>query len=328
MIPLLSLFCGCGGLDQGFVRHGFRPLLALDCDPSAVDTYNRNLPSVAVEADLAGISSDAVRELWEERSDVPPRGIVGGPPCQAFSSSNVSDTRWDPRKRLTHNYAKIVNDFSEDGELDFFLFENVPGLLSDRHRRHYDRLRKTVGPKFFVSAFLLDAKDYGVAQTRKRLFVLGINRDLYTREFQPPPPLRTKKYKTVREAIGHLPEPSYFERGADAASFPAHPNHWTMRPRSHRFTEGIKDRSNKTRSFRVLDWDRPSWTVAYGNREVHLHPNGNRRLSVYEAMLLQGFPPKFRLSGSLSAQYRLVSDSVPPPVAGVLARHIRQQSSL
>jgi DNA (cytosine-5)-methyltransferase 1 len=74
----------------------------------------------------------------------------------------------------------------------------------------------------------------------------------------------------------------------------------------------------------VLDWDSASRTVAYGHREVHVHPSGKRRLSVYEAMLLQGFPQNYRLFGNLSQQITLVSDAVPPPVGRALAERIRE----
>jgi DNA (cytosine-5)-methyltransferase 1 len=69
----------------------------------------------------------------------------------------------------------------------------------------------------------------------------------------------------------------------------------------------------------VLEWGKPSWTVAYGHREVHIHPSGKRRLSIYEAMLLQGFRSDYVLNGNLSDQIRLVSDAVPPPLAAALA---------
>ena len=78
----------------------------------------------------------------------------------------------------------------------------------------------------------------------------------------------------------------------------------------------------KGRPFRVLEWGKPSWTVAYGHREVHIHPSGKRRLSIYEAMLLQGFRPDYVLGGNLSDQIRLVSDAVPPPLARALAESI------
>jgi len=98
-----------------------------------------------------------------------------------------------------------------------------------------------------------------------------------------------------------------------------------MTPRSSRFRDGsLKDGHKNGRSFRVLKWNRPSWTVAYGHREVHVHPNRKRRLSVYEAMRLQGFPSTYRLWGTLSDQLRLVSDAVPPPLANSLAEAVRE----
>lgn len=97
-----------------------------------------------------------------------------------------------------------------------------------------------------------------------------------------------------------------------------------MTPKSSRFRNGqLVEGQVNGRAFRVLSWDRPSWTVAYGHREVHIHPHGHRRLSVYEAMLLQGFPKDYRLFGTLSDQIRLVSDAVPPPLASALAESIR-----
>ena len=78
------------------------------------------------------------------------------------------------------------------------------------------------------------------------------------------------------------------------------------------------------RSFRRLKWDQPSPTVAYGHREIHVHPSGRRRLSIYEAMLLQGFPDEFVLEGNLSAQVEQVSNAVPPPLARSLATAIKE----
>jgi DNA (cytosine-5)-methyltransferase 1 len=122
--------------------------------------------------------------------------------------------------------------------------------------------------------------------------------------------------------IGELPEPMRFARGHSPSEFGLPANHWCMNPRSPKF--GADAASGKGRSFRRLDWDKPSWTVAYGNREVHVHPNGKRRLSVYEAMLLQGFPTSYELRGTLSDQIRLVSDAVPPPLAQAIATSVER----
>jgi endonuclease III len=128
--------------------------------------------------------------------------------------------------------------------------------------------------------------------------------------------------KTVRDAIGHLPRPTFFTRGLTASQISFHPNHWTMNPRSPKFG----NRANgKGRSFRRLKWNKPSLTVAYGNREIHVHPDGDRRLSVLEAMLLQGFPQSYRLAGSLSDQVAQVSNAVPPPLANAIASAIQEQ---
>jgi A/G-specific adenine glycosylase len=98
-----------------------------------------------------------------------------------------------------------------------------------------------------------------------------------------------------------------------------------MTPRSRRFRDGsLKQAGINGRPFRVLAWNEPSWTVAYGHREVHIHPTGSRRLSVYEAMRLQGFPAHYELRGTLSDQFRLVSDAVPPPLGHALGKAITQ----
>ncbi len=97
-----------------------------------------------------------------------------------------------------------------------------------------------------------------------------------------------------------------------------------MVPRSEKFSNGIMEQGRVIgRGFRVLSWDEPSWTVAYGHREVHIHLNGKRRLSIYEAMLLQSFPESFRLTGNISAQIRLVSEAVSPRLAWHIALSIR-----
>ena len=96
-----------------------------------------------------------------------------------------------------------------------------------------------------------------------------------------------------------------------------------MKPRSKKFFNGfLKEGDVKGRPFRVLEWGKPSWTVAYGHREVHIHPSGLRRLSIYEAMLLQGFRSEYVLRGTLTDQIRLVSDAVPPPLARALAESV------
>jgi DNA (cytosine-5)-methyltransferase 1 len=326
-LPLLSLFCGAGGLDLGFEQAGFEPLLALDIDEAAVDTYNWNRPDKSNPARIADLSDQeapkTVLRWWEERAGAAPVGIIGGPPCQAFSISNARQQPDDPRARLLLCYAGILKAFNERYEIDFFVFENVTGLLRQPHKLLFDKFLKTIQDAgFSPHIFSLDAVHFGVAQRRKRLFIAGINHSRY-RELQLVPPQGDQRIVTVREVIGQLPEPVRYVRNGDPRGQGVHANHWCLNPKSTKFTNGsLQPGKYLGRSFRMLRWDAPSWTVAYGHREVHVHPNGHRRLSVYEAMLLQGFPPEYELRGTMSDQIRLVSYAVPPPVARALAQAI------
>jgi len=321
-IPIVSLFAGPGGLDLGFRFAGFVPVLALDANDDAVGTYNGNDPSkVALCCDLARLSKSELVTLLRASSSDTPRGVVAGPPCQAFSNGNTRKKHRDPRAALGLVFARLVGALNDEFGLDFFVFENVVGLTTKRHRHRFATIKralKAAGFNIFVE--VLDASTFGIAQRRRRLVIVGINRNKFPAvrfEF----PNGTSLAPTVRDVIGGLPDPLLFSRGIRRKDIPFHPNHWTMYPRSAKFRKGMHGNG---RSFKRLAWDKPSYTVAYGNREIHIHPDGKRRLSVLEAMLLQGFPSSYELFGSLSAQISQVSDAVPPPLAEAVAQAIRR----
>lgn len=325
-LPLVSLFSGAGGLDLGFIEAGFNPVIGVDHDTAACKTYIHNNPGVRIlKRDLSTVPEGYILDRIAELPDVvKPVGVIGGPPCQAFSMGNRNGRKNDARAKLPNNYARVLHELASFYEIDFFLFENVIGL---KHKEHSESflLFKTLfaSAGFLVFEKELDAQNFGVAQVRNRIFVVGFNKRKYEGLVFEFPKGTTKDRRTVRDMIGGLPQPLFFDRGLTASKIPFHPNHWCMRPRSEKFFNGyLREGDVKGRPFRVLSWDKPSWTVAYGNREVHIHPNGERRLSVYEAMLLQGFPPKYELRGTLSDQIRLISDAVPPPMAKSLAESI------
>src|SRR5581483_8607877 len=153
-----------------------------------------------------------------------------------------------------------------------------------------------------------DAQYFGVPQIRPRAFVVGLNRKLGWEASFPFPEPTTPRPLTVRTVLDQIEkEPLMFEKGLtpQQVAMHYHENHWTMKPRSSKFGEtGLRTWGTKTRSFRVLDPERPSWTVAYGHREIHVHPGGHRRVSVLEAMLFQGFDRTYILKGTLSEQVR------------------------
>ena len=315
--PVLSLFSGAGGLDLGFKHGGFRPGLAVDIDPAAVETYSWNQPDTHVaQLDIAQNNPDDLVDLWiSENGDEAPAGVIGGPPCQAFSASNVHQKRRDPRRKLLINYANVLEAFNRRLGLDFFVFENVLGLTQGRHRWRYlqfKRLCKAAG--FSVREKVVNAGRFGIPQNRKRIMAIGINRERYPGVVLDPPE-GDKQPTPARVALDGLPEPAFCHRDLDPVKVPHHPNHVAMVPKSKKFTNGmLEPGDHRGRSFRVLSWDRPSYTVAYGHREVHVHPNMHRRLSIYEAMRLQGFPDSYELKGTFSQQVQLISDALPPPL--------------
>lgn len=324
LIPIVSLFSGPGGMDLGFRKAGFRPILAIDRDLSAVTTYNKNnRGKIAIEGDLAELSDEEIVGLVKEHArGAVPRGVIGGPPCQSFSVSNVHGKRNDPRKKLLLRYAEVIAALNREFNLDFFVCENVAGLKSEKHRGYFHKVLKAFEDAGFeVFESQLDASRFGVPQRRKRVFVVGINKQLYPNvQFDFPagdPQLLVK----VQDVLRGLPEPAYFRNDIKPEEIPHHPNHWTMNPRSPKFSNGF---NGNGRSFRRLSWDEPSWTVAYGNREMHIHPNGNRRVSVFEAMLLQGFPKTYVLAGNLTQQVTQVSDAVPPALASAIANAVKK----
>lgn len=328
IIPFISLFSGAGGLDLGFEQEGFRPVIAYDKNPAAVETYNYNRGNqIARKADLSQLTGDdIIPEIAELESTDRPRGVVGGPPCQYFSNGNKTlRQEGDPRRTLPIKYANILKQLNEAYKLDFFIFENVKGLTGPAHRDDFEQLVilfEKAG--FHVFKDVLDAYEFGVPQYRKRVFLIGWNKDLYpTGMYQFP--ARNACGLTVKDAIDGLDEPQFYSRNLNPDEFPEHPNHWTMRPRSQKFKNPPPPNLKRsTRSFRRLSWNEPSPTVAYGHNEIHVHPEGHRRLSMYEAMRLQGFSHEYRLFGTLTNQVTLISDAVPPPLARGLARSIRQ----
>ena len=175
---MLSLFSGAGGLDLGFKRLGFKPELAIDIDLSAVKTYRWNHPDTHVALfDLSKTNPDKLVDLWiSVKGNEGPAGIIGGPPCQAFSVSNVHQKRGDSRRRLLTNYAEVIEAFNARLGLDFFVFENVLGLTQGNHRWRYLRFRRLCKKAgFSVREKVVNAGRFGIPQNRKRIIVIGIN---------------------------------------------------------------------------------------------------------------------------------------------------------
>jgi len=241
LLPVVSLFCGPGGMDLGFRQAGFEPVVALDASKAAVETYNWNDPQkVARQCDLSSISGNEliamVREIGPGRT---PCGVIGGPPCQSFSRGNTSRNPSDPRAKLGLAYARLLRSLNKEFGLDFFVFENVVGLRSERNGERFQsilRALKRAGFNVFVGE--LEASEFGVPQMRRRLLIVGLNRNKFPHvqfEF----PRGSAKPPTVRDIIGKFPTCTFFARDLRPDSIQFHPNHWTMNPLSPKFSNGM-----------------------------------------------------------------------------------------
>ena len=172
---LIDLFAGCGGLSTGFELAGFTIPLAVEKDAWAAETYSANHPNTKViTADITQL--DNLDDLFD---DNPPKitGIIGGPPCQGFSLSGNRDKN-DPRNSLFMEFVRFVKHFSPD----FFVMENVPGLLSMETKKG-ERVKDVIISEYEQAGYnvdyrILNAAEYGVPQTRMRVFFIGLRKDL------------------------------------------------------------------------------------------------------------------------------------------------------
>lgn len=325
-MQLLSLFCGAGGLDLGFHQSGYDLKLAIDWSEAAIKTHKHNFPeSTALKLDLLELGVSGLLELCTTYiSKKESLGIIGGPPCQGFSRGNPNSLASDPRNKLAILYVDFIAEVKKHFDVKFVVFENVLGIKDKKHLKTYKKITsklEEIGYDIYENE--LNAINFGVAQERKRVIIIAIDKDAkhdkkLIKEIQESP-----VKKTVRDVIFGLPEPAFFQKNLKVADIKHHPNHWTMFPKSIKF-KNPELLENKTRSFRTILWDKPSPTIAYGNREIYVHPEKKRRLSIFESMLLQGFPEDFVLKGTLSQQVTQISNAVPPPMAKQIAVSIKK----
>ncbi len=169
-LTTIDLFCGGGGITEGFREAGYTCLYGNDCTPEAVDTFSLNHPDAwGDNRDIEDVDPAAVRQrLGLKKSDLDV--LVGGPPCQGFSINAPERFLSDPRNKLFKDYLRFLEEF----EPKAFLFENVPGLLSLGDGKVFRQiLREFDEHGYRVTAKILFAAHYGVPQERWRLILLG-----------------------------------------------------------------------------------------------------------------------------------------------------------
>lgn len=165
---IIDLFCGAGGFSLGFIKEGYKVALANDIEPVAIETYKYNHPDISTDKILSGDIKEIVNNI-QKHVDIDIDVIIGGPPCQSFSSANQQRVIDDPRNILYTYYVKAVDKIQPK----FVLMENVRGMIkvADQVVEDFDRVGYDVKYKLY------DSSDFSVAQKRVRLLYIGINKE-------------------------------------------------------------------------------------------------------------------------------------------------------
>ncbi|OYD08565.1 DNA cytosine methyltransferase [Paludifilum halophilum] len=194
-LTVAELFCGGGLMAVGLKESGFNIVWANDFDKRAVQAYRHNLGGHVVHGDITTI----------DPADIPDVDVIaGGPPCQDYSAAGKGAGEEGERGKLVFAYLNII----EKKQPKAFIFENVKGLIGKRHRHTFDKLLEEFDRMgYAVSWKLINAWDYGVAQKRERVFIVGVRKDFGFSFAFPNPEPEDYRTKVLRDAIGDLPEP-------------------------------------------------------------------------------------------------------------------------
>lgn len=222
----VDLFSGAGGLSLGFQMAGWKPLVANDLDRASLDTYVANIHDAVVHGDIRepAVRAELVAVAKRARAAHPDATflVLGGPPCQGFSTAGKRRSMEDERNHLFRDYREVVDALEPDG----FVFENVTGLLNMQKGRVFRDVCSVLGESMAdLRADVLKTEHYGVAQRRWRVIVVG-----RARGAAPPPPGPVTDFPVeaaqrsglaiapgAADAIGDLPPLRQGEDGSDAA---------------------------------------------------------------------------------------------------------------
>lgn len=308
MLTVASLFSGAGGLDLGFKQAGFKLLWANDIFIEAAETYKANIGPHIVTTPIDKIMSSAIPDV-----DV----IIGGFPCQGFSLANTKRHTEDSRNKL---YLEFVRVLSDKRPL-FFVAENVRGILSLGGGEIFKRILQDFSDAGYnVRYKLFNTADFGVPQSRHRVFLFGVRKDIdiLGKSFPPPATHCAPKkaelnslhpWISIGKALSEIPEPE-----ADHCL----ENHTASK---------YKLRFNGYIGHRIIDPDQPSPTITARGDErggvvIHHHPGNHRRLTVREVAIIQTFPVDYKFVGSNTSVYRQIGNAVPPVMAKVIAESV------
>ncbi|MDE7310143.1 MAG: DNA cytosine methyltransferase [Eubacterium sp.] len=328
---LISLFSGCGGLDLGFEKAGFEIPVANEFDKTIWETFKVNHPnSHLIEGDVRKVTKDDLAKYIDGEVV----GIIGGPPCQSWSEAGALRGIEDARGQLFFDYIRILKEFKPK----FFLAENVSGMLANRHSQAVQNILSMFDEAGYdVSLTMVNAKNYGVAEERKRVFYIGFRKDLHITFVFPKGSTEDDEKKiTLKDIIWDLQDTAV-----------------PSGPKNHHNPEAINNNEYFTGAFspifmsrnRVKAWDEQAFTVQASGRQCQLHPQAPkmvkfdkndcrfvegkehlyRRMTIREVARVQGFPDDFKfIYKETNNAYKMIGNAVPVNLAYEIAVAIKK----
>lgn len=342
-------------MDMGFHQAGFDPVWSNEFDSSFA---KMNKQGISAWKDAQGLQTGY--SFFNSRSitDIPSNeilqqafpsgtpdifGMVGGPPCQDFTINGKMEGFAGDRGKLTAVYLEKVIEIAPT----FFVMENVTGLIRNQESRAFlFGLLKKVGKKYLIDHAVLNALDFGVPQSRERVFFVGLRKQGLNKNFISksldkswfPFPVNEKyrgaehkfQWPLISDFGGKPLKPdtlpielcvdSCLVSEEEIGTMANAGEYFNLRIPKERL-ETIKEGETTRPSFKRLHRYRYSPTACYGNNEVHLHPFLNRRLSVRETLRIQGVPDEYQLPLDIpiSKKFKMIGNGVPVPLAKAMA---------
>ena len=339
-MKILDLFCGAGGFSLGFENVGFESILAIDMWKDAILTYNHNRKhKVGINIDIHDYSDEMLQNLSRD-NDV--AGIIGGPPCQGFSLVGKREAS-DERNSLYLEYVRFVSVTMPK----FLVLENVKGLLSlEKGKYKDDIIERFDNLGYNISMKILRASEYGVPQSRERVFFIGLRRDIFNNTFFDFELIEKAKTVTTKDALSDLPNLDRYDEPSYYPIPPLNEYQHMMRKKSNKVLNhdvtnhtqqtidiikmvpdggSIRDLSdefysirNYSSAFKRMDSEKPSGTIDCGHRN-YFHYSENRVPTVRESARIQSFPDDYEFLGSKTSQYTQVGNAVPVLLAKKIA---------
>lgn len=359
-ISIFSFFSGIGILDLAFEKNGYNIVFVNEYDADFMQAYQYARQQMRIKAPIYGCHNDSAEKYAKRRGkqkliQLIERehnkgnlvGFIGGPPCPDFSVAGKNAGVKGKNGRLTKTYFDIICRCKPD----FFLFENVKGLVrTEKHRTFYNEMKmKVVANDYMIDDTIVNSLAYGVPQFRERTFMIGINKNICSKQISTlsfdwsryslfdTENILSRKWPTtspfaVDEPLAFsfrgIPKKltvEYWFKKNDVIHHANENDVFTVKAGKGKITT-IYEGDTSGKSFKRLHRWRYSPTVAYGHNEVHLHPYKERRLSVAEAMAVQSLPKDFVvLPGlSLSQKFKMIGNGVPYLMAAALAKTLKE----